>query len=192
MLAMNSTKHLLDSQMLNQVLLPFGALRRRVDSNPVFGAVLVGLLLGFMSVALSCAVLGTLTLLLPASQWGLSAGAELYTRPEGFIIFYAIVIAPLLETLEGQVLPIELARRLRASSAICVLLSGIVFGVGHYLNGGLAHGITAFFTGLILGYGYVALRSHGLWPAYVASSTAHAMHNTLAIVAISRLFPEWS
>ncbi len=178
--------------MLNQILFPFGALRRRVDGNPVLGAALFGLLLGFVSSALSCAVLGTLTVFLPAAQWGPSAGAELSTRSEGVIIFYAIVIAPLLETLEGQVLPIELARRLRASSAICVLLSGIIFGVGHYINGGLAHGIATFFTGLVLGYGYVALRSRGFWPAYVASSTAHAMHNTLVIVVISRLFPEWS
>jgi hypothetical protein len=103
----------------------------------------------------------------------------------------AVLIGPLLELFEGQVIPVELLRWVGASSRACIIVSALVFGGGHYLNGGLAHGASTFVSGLVFGYGYVLCRPFGWLPACLAAFTAHAAHNAV-MASLLVMFPQWA
>ncbi|VXB30130.1 type II CAAX prenyl endopeptidase Rce1 family protein [Massilia sp. 9I] len=117
---------------------------------------------------------------LPPELWGSSAASGLrWFSPAGMVVM-VLVYAPLLETL-AQWLPIEIARRLDAGPLVWVLSSALLFGFGHYVNGGPLHGITSFCTGIVLACAYAALRREGVGPAYVAAASAHAVQNGMVI-----------
>ncbi len=70
-------------------------------------------------------------------------------------------------------------------------MSAALFGGGHCLNGGIAHGASTFSAGLVFAYGYTLVRSQGFWAAFVAASTAHAAHNFGALYVLARILPDW-
>jgi len=150
------------------------ALRER---HPYRAALALGI--GLAPLGLVCtAIVGKLFMvLMPPELWGNSAAPYLGQLSPARMILAAVVFAPLLETLLAQCLPIELARRLGAGPALCMLPSAFLFGLGHYLNGGPAHGATTLFGGLVFAGAYVALRAKGIGPAYMAAVTAHAVQN---------------
>ncbi|NOT31323.1 MAG: CPBP family intramembrane metalloprotease [Planctomycetes bacterium] len=150
---------------------------------------MTGIVLSGFSVALSCLALGGLSLFLDSSHWGPSAAAGLAGMSSGMLFFLAVLLFPLYETFVGQVLPIEIARRLGVGSVGCALISGGVFGVGHFLNGGGAHGVTTSFAGSVFAFGYVLVRHVGFRASYVTAATAHAMHNAVLMLALL-LFPQ--
>lgn len=148
-----------------------------VERHPLRAAAGLGICLGLLG-ALSGFVVGNAVLyLLPPEQWGKSAAAHLDGIGPATMFFMMVVFAPVVETVLGQVLPMEAARRLGGRPAVQVLLSGLVWGYGHYVSGGMAHGITAVFGGLVFAYAYAVLRPAGIRPAYVAAATAHALQN---------------
>lgn len=165
------------------------ALRCGVETKPLLGAALLGILLGLVGTLVSMLFIGTMLALLPREQWGNSAAAGLAGLSQGALFFVAVVFTPLIETFMGQVMPIELVRRLRANWAFCILASGIVFGCGHYLNGGLVHGMSAFLGGAIFASGYVAVRRAGFWSGFIAACTAHAAENAMLLFVVAPLFP---
>lgn len=118
---------------------------------------------------------------LPPELWGSSAASGLASLGPAGMVFMAVVYAPLLETLLAQCLPIEIARRLGAGPLLCVLPSALLFGFGHYVNGGLLHGITSFCTGLVLASAYMALRRAGAGPACLAAASAHVVQNGMVM-----------
>ncbi len=152
------------------------------EKQPALAAAALGVCLG--PPGLLCVYLtGKLVFFfLPPELWGNSAAANL-ARATPLGLFLALLFyAPLLETFMGQLLPMELARRLGARPAACVLLSGLLFGCGHYLNGGVAHGLTTFVGGSLFACAYTALRPAGAWPAFVAAASMHATHNGILFV----------
>ena len=156
-----------------------------MEQHPSRAALALGVLLGPLGL-LCTSLAGILAqFFLPPESWGNSAAAGMGRMGLIGMLFAAVVFAPLFETLLGQVLPIETARRFGARPVLCVLLSALVFACGHYLNVGLIHGITTFFGGAIFACAYVPLRPAGIWPACIASSTAHALHNGLAILIMA-------
>jgi hypothetical protein len=106
------------------------------------------------------------------------------------LFFVAVVFTPFFETIAGQVIPIEFARNFRANKLVCIILGGTVFGLGHYLNGGIIHGLSAFFGGTVFSFGYVMLRWAGIRPAFIVAATAHAVQNAALLFVIAPLFPE--
>jgi hypothetical protein len=170
-------------------LLSFSCLRIRVEKRPYCGAALLGIFLGVFGVLFSLLFITVLLRFLPMEQWGKSAAAGLTNLSSSWIFLIAVVYAPIFETFLGQMIPIELARRFRAHQVVCVILSGIVFGCGHFLNGGLVHGISTFLLGMVFASGYVTMRWAGIGPAFIASSTAHAVQNGTLIFIIAPVFP---
>jgi len=154
------------------------ALRER---HPYRAALALGLALGPLGLLCTFIVGKLFMFLAPPELWGNSAGAYLDRLSPGRMIFVAVVFAPLLETVLAQCLPIELARRLGAGPVLCLLPSAFLFGLGHYLNGGPAHGTTTFFGGLVLAGAYVLLRTRGIGPACMASATTHAVQNGVIV-----------
>lgn len=155
-----------------------------VEQRPLRAAARLGACMGLVGVLCSFVIAKAVFHLVPPEQWGNSAAAGLGRLGPIWMFFAAVVFAPVIETLLGQVLPMETARRLGAKPVVQVLLSGLVFGYGHYVNGGLAHGITTFFGGAIFASAYAALRTAGVWPACIAAGTAHAVQNGIAITII--------
>ncbi|WP_313170809.1 CPBP family glutamic-type intramembrane protease [Massilia oculi] len=167
--------------------LPFVPFVPLFETRPTLAAWKLGLVLAMLKVLLALLLLGLLTFV-PEEYRGKSAAAFLVGAHPAYLLFIAVVFAPLWETIPGQVVPIELLRRLRAHWSYCVLASGAVFGAGHFLAGGLAHGVVTFLTGLVLGYGYMAARPYGFGTAFITAATAHACHNALLLFVIDPLW----
>lgn len=165
------------------------ALRCGVETKPLVGAGLLGSLLGLVGTLVSMLFIGTMLALLPREQWGNSAAAGLTGLSQGAFFFVAVVFTPMLETVMGQVMPIEFARRFGANWAVCILASAIVFGFGHYWNGGLVHGISAFLGGAVFASGYVAVRRVGFWSGLIAAYIAHATQNAMLLFVVAPLVP---
>jgi len=163
--------------------------RARLERRPYRAAAALGACLGIVGTLCTLCVIGVVLQFLPPEQWGHSAAAGLGRFGPAWIFLIAVVYAPVVETLLAQVLPMELAHRLGAPSSACVLLSGLVFACGHYLNGGLAHGMTTFFGGMILACAYVAMRWAGVGPAVLAAGTAHAVQNGTVLFVLAPLLP---
>jgi membrane protease YdiL (CAAX protease family) len=161
--------------------------RRRYRS-----ALALGTCLGVAGTLCALCVSALVLQFFPPELWGHSAAAGLARLTPVGIFLAAVVYAPIIETLLGQVLPIEAAHRLGAPPVACVLLSALVFAYGHYLNGGLAHGTTTFFGGMIFACAYVNMRWAGIAPAALAAATAHAVQNGTVLFVIGPLFPEWA
>lgn len=143
-----------------------------------------------------CALISTVSMLLifgliPESMRGGSAAAHLANMSAGWFFFAAVIFAPFFETLPGQVLPIELARRLGLGATACVLISASFFSLGHVANGaGLAHALGTFIGGLVFASCYVWVRTAGWFSSYVATVTAHATFNFLLTYLFGALLPE--
>ena len=64
-----------------------------------------------------------------------------------------------------------------------------MFGVGHYLNGGLLHGLVTFSVGILLAILYMLLRGNGAASSFVGVATAHALNNAILLYVLATLFP---
>jgi hypothetical protein len=127
--------------------------------------------------------LGTATLaavLLPDGWFGESAAKSIGELDSWGFLLLGVLLLPAWETLIGQCLPVELLRRLRMAPLACVIASAAVFGAGHWLAGGLGHGLATFTTGTVFALAYWLCRPAGFWHASSAAYAAHAAHNFLA------------
>jgi hypothetical protein len=167
----------------------FAFLRPRGE-KPHLVAATLGLFLGLFGTLFSLTFLTILQRFLPIARWGNSAASGLTDIGPIALFLVAVLFAPAFETFVGQAVPIEVARRFCANRFVCVILGGAVFGLGHFLNGGLVHGISTFFGGIVFSFGYVTLRWAGVFPAFIAASTAHAVQNATLLFIIAPLFPE--
>lgn len=158
------------------------------ETRPKLAAIKFGLLLGVLKVLVAL-ILFWLLAFIPEEYRGKSAASGLLNAPAFFVLFVAMVFAPVWETIPGQILPIEIARRLGARWWLCVITSVFVFGIGYFMNGGPAHGAATFVLGLFLAYGYTAARTYGFWPAVITTVAAHAFHNAVLLLVVAPLWP---
>jgi hypothetical protein len=168
---------------------PFIPFRSLFESRPKQAACLFGLVLGVVMVMVGVP-LAWLMNFVPDELRGKFAGAGLSNGPHAWLLFLAIVFFPSFETIVAQVLPVELLRRLRAHCLFCVVASALLFGLGHFLNGGLVHGVTSFVAGCLLAYGYTAARIHGFWAAFITTAVAHTFNNAFLLLVLVPLLPE--
>jgi len=127
------------------------------------------------------------TAILPPELRGKSAAeAILQGRVSaGVAVFLACVFAPLWETFIGQLLPLEILRKLKVRPVLAIALAALLFGFGHVLNGGLAHGLVATVAGTILALLYTRERAAGVLCAFTAAAVAHAVNNGIMLLAAS-------
>ncbi|GGC63416.1 CPBP family intramembrane glutamic endopeptidase [Undibacterium terreum] len=147
---------------------------------------MIGLAVGVLDLVITSG-LYPLLMLLPANLLGESAAAGILTKSEApfstsILFINLVVLMPLFETTLAQSLPIELARKLGASKNICIFLSAFIFGLGHFLNGGLGHGLLTFCAGLILAYFYLKVREDGPGASYWVTAIAHATNNLVMCI----------
>ena len=160
-----------------------------VDSNPYRVASLVGASVSVVSTVSSVVIISVMPLLLPKETLGPSAATGLLSQNAFVVFLLAVLFVPLFETLIAQLMPLELSRLAKLNDLGCILIGGAVFGLGHYVNGGVLHGISALLAGSLFALSYVTLRPWGYLPAFCASYVAHAAHNGLMLYAVPIIFP---
>ena len=145
----------------------------------------LGALLSLVSVTAAGIVGGVLHAVLGNDGVGASAAGALLSAREPWLFLSAVLIVPAVETLIGQLMPIELLRRAKAPAALSLAASALVFGLGHYLNGGLGHGLTSFVAGLVFAFAYLAHRTHSATQAFACAWCCHASHNCFFLYVIA-------
>jgi hypothetical protein len=147
------------------------------------GALHHALTWGVVNFALTMMVSFAVDALLPAGLRGTSAPARLAAAvPYPVLVLAAVCFAPLLETW-AQALPVALCRRFAVPHQWAILACGGIFGIGHYLNGSLGHGLTIFVAGCVLGEACWRNWPLGAARACGVTAGAHAVSNALAVTA---------
>jgi membrane protease YdiL (CAAX protease family) len=136
----------------------------------------------------AASTLGLLSLPFMPSQWRWqSTGIRLLEQPFANAFFAAAVIAPLIETLLCQAVPIEILRRVTSRGWVAVLLSALFFGSLHTIRGGPHQAVAAFGSGLVFALLYLRARRLGPLHGYAAVVTAHAIHNGVVLLLVTAL-----
>ena len=110
-----------------------------------------------------------------------------FDAPLLLIFIDAVILAPLIETLIAQTIPINLTQRFTTNPLIIVGVATVIFAVLHFLQGPL-YVLYVLPTSIIFALGYYLQtfeRGSGYWPIVYA----HAVHNgwVFLIVAAGRL-----
>ena len=161
----------------------------QVESQPYRFALFVGSIIGIASVVLVIVVIGPILILFSPEARGPSAAAYISGLSPVVLFFYGVLIVPCWETLIAQLFPIELAKRLGFNETACIVICAIIFGFGHYINGGIGHGLGTLIGGALFALSYVILRPWGYLPAFWASYTAHSLNNMWLLFLLPVIFP---
>ena len=156
-----------------------------IAKQPYRFAFLVGVGIGLVSTVLGALIANLLQALLPPEISGPSAAAYLADFGPWSLLLIGVFLIPFGETFFAQLLPLELGKLIGFNDAACIALGAIAFGAGHYLNGGLAHGVCSAIAGGLFATGYMAMRPCGYFPAFWASFVAHALNNFLFLFVIA-------
>ena len=118
----------------------------------------------------------------------LSATLFLFVKSP-ILLIIGVILAPSIETILLQGVPIKIARSLRASFNVQVLVSTIAFAAPHFLTG-LATGISA---GIVGGFYHSFTYAHWIdksgWTAFWTTAVAHMLHNlTIFIILLIELW----
>ena len=104
---------------------------------------------------------------------------------QGTLIGFAVVVAPIFETVLFQALPIGVARLLKAGFASQVFWSVAVFFVAHALDSGIATGLVAGLVGgFYLAFTYAHWRGRSRWTAFWTTAITHAMSNAVVVCLV--------
>jgi hypothetical protein len=128
------------------------------------------------------AFLITVTVAILLSLLGV-ADREIVGDYETFLVL-AILVAPWLETLLLQMLPVGLARLCGAGRSVQLILSMIVFAAQHFMAGlgtGLAAGVVG---GFYLAFTYTHWRRHSRTRAFWMTTAQHMIHNTVMVMLV--------
>jgi hypothetical protein len=99
------------------------------------------------------------------------------------LFFIAVFVAPPLETLLLQALPVFLARIFRASFTAQVTFATIVFALAHLSNGVASFLVAGTILGFYFSFTYVHWREKSRWTAFWVTTATHFLHN-LAVMPI--------
>jgi hypothetical protein len=98
-------------------------------------------------------------------------------------VFSAIIIAPLLETLFGQWLPIVVIGFFTQKLRLLIGGSALFFTLLHIpVVGILAAGV--FPPALAFSFSWLIQRTHSRWRAYWMTAALHAAHNVIAVIIV--------
>lgn len=104
-------------------------------------------------------------------------------EPLGKMLLLILVLAPVLETLLFQALPIGVARLFKAGFKMQVLVSTIPFAAAHLFEG-ITVGICAgLIGGFYLAFTYAHWVEKSVWTAMWTTTVAHFIRNGLVAVA---------
>ncbi len=112
---------------------------------------------------------------------GPSTTEAIDTHGPEILVLNACVLAPLLETLIGQWLPLWIASLFTRKTAWRVGFSTAVFSAMH-LHVGVTGILTALPPGIFLAWSFALKRERSRWEAYWVTTLIHAVHNAVTLV----------
>ena len=133
---------------------------------------------------------GTLLSLVAAAVLALIIGEperEFPDWPMGVIFLVAVVIAPPVETLLCQALPIFVARKLKASFRVQVIVSTVIFTVCHITEGFITTISAGLVGGFYFAFTYAHWRQKSRWTCFWVTALSHAIHNGIAVGLLALL-----
>jgi len=92
----------------------------------------------------------------------------------GLLIF--CIIAPLVESIIGQAIPIFIVAFFISRKLIQVIVSSSIFTLFHSIESAV-FGIIIFNSGLIFAWCFVAQKDSGFWKAILVTSAVHSLYN---------------
>lgn len=101
-----------------------------------------------------------------------------------FQFITGIIVAPLVETVFGQFLPLKITRRFTQKTWIQIVVAAIFFTAFHHP----ARYITAVVMGVILAWSFILYARVSLKAAFGVTIVMHALHNMVASL-IQTVFP---
>lgn len=97
----------------------------------------------------------------------------------------ALLLAPIFETVFCQLIPVAVARKLRAGMLIQVVVSMFVFAYMHFKVLGIVSGLSAGLVGgFYFSYTYVRWRERNLKTAYWSTVAVHSMYNFFIVSTV--------
>lgn len=141
--------------------------------------------IGIESMLASLAASAILTLTLGAIE------RELLEWPIEAILIVGVLVAPPLETLVFQALPIFFVRLLKGSLQVQVLVSTILFAAAHFAEGipvGVSAGIIG---GFYFGLAFAHWRTQSKWRALWITTVCHGIHNGI-LLALFVIVRKWT
>jgi hypothetical protein len=99
--------------------------------------------------------------------------------------FLLLIIAPPIETLLFQALPIFFVRLLKGSIRTQVLISTILFAAGHFPEGLVTSISAGIIGGLYFGFTYAHWRLKSIWQSFWITTVCHGIHNGIAFVLLA-------
>lgn len=140
---------------------------------------LFSIVTGTLTIMLQITVIVMLGLIIGWDSIGNSAIEEL---PWPAMVFTALFLAPLLETLLAQTVPILITSRFTSDVRVIVGISALIFSALHLGNSPI-YPLFVLLSGIVYAYGYLHLlrtNRSGYWPI----AWAHAIHNGWAVLWI--------
>ena len=133
------------------------------------------------------AILAVTKALLPPQYWGARTGLARFQREMSLplLLFWVVIYSPILETFLGQLLPLEILRRVGVGQPWCIFSGAILWGIVHYLSGGLLHAIVALGSGAMFSFIYLRYREPGVAAAYATTALARGFNNALLLIAVA-------
>jgi hypothetical protein len=110
-----------------------------------------------------------------------STTAVMAAQGDFILVFSAVILAPIVETLVGQWLPIWLISLATRSTLLKILGSAVIFTSMH-LQVGLAGVLPILPVGIILSWSFLIQCRHSRTRAYWITTLIHATHNALSLI----------
>ncbi|MHC4616612.1 MAG: CPBP family glutamic-type intramembrane protease [Planctomycetota bacterium] len=129
------------------------------------------------------AIEGTLLSLLAAAVLTLIIGEperEFLDWPMAVIFLLAVLIAPPVETLLLQALPVFVARKLKASFRVQVIVSTLTFTACHITEGFITTISAGVVGGFYFAFTYAHWRQKSRWTSFWVTALSHTIHNGIA------------
>ena len=154
---------------------------------PVLRHILGAIGWAVLTCILCFAILAAAKALLPPQYWGAHTGLARFQREMSLplLLFWVVIYSPILETFLGQLLPLEILRRFGVKQPLSIFIGSILWGIVHYLSGGLLHAIVALGSGAMFSLVYLRYREPGVAPAYTTTALARAVNNSLLLIAVA-------
>ena len=153
---------------------------------PVLQQALAGLAWGLLTCVLCFVILYLTKWLLPPEYWGAHTGLAKFKREVSLpmLVFWVVIYSPILETFLGQFLPLEILRRFGISRQLSIFIGAVLWGIVHFISGGLLHAIVALGSGAMFSFVYLRYRAPGVAAAYATTAFSRACNNIAILVAV--------
>lgn len=99
---------------------------------------------------------------------------EEFGLTSGIVIF--CIIAPLVESVIGQAIPISIVAFFVNNKLIQIIISSSIFTLYHSIEAA-AFSIIIFFAGLIFAWCFLTYKDSGLWKAILITAAVHSLYN---------------